>query len=432
MNGCDIVKKQKIVFITANSVCERRVIDTSKLIDYFLQNECRIVKEPDSADYIVLVTCAFLEIREKEGLDLIEKLSKCKGELIVVGCLPEISKTKLKRVFRGKTISTKNLHRIDRLFPDFKIRYAKISDIPDMTVSSVSNLITKTKQRNYFDNYKKTNGKSSPLKIIKNFYPNKLIKIKDTIKNRLRKLKGERNDVYVWQISSGCLGNCSFCAIPKATGKLRSKPLNVCEAEYKHLLGRGYRRFMIVAEEVGTYGLDINSSFSELVDSLSAIDYKFNVEWELQHLDPPRIVQYRSCLIKEIQKGKIAKIYCTLQSGSERILSLMNRPCDIKKLIATTNLFKKANPSLVLQIGIMIGFPGETTGEFQESLNIVEQMKADTVALFPYSDREGTLVSRMKNKITDDEKKMRINMAIRFLTSKNMNWFLDKDYVYQA
>ena len=108
--------------------CNRRLLDTKKLIGYFEENGCIVTNDAFVADYLVLVTCAFNKERTEECLDLVEKLGRYPGELIVVGCLPVTARTEFGKKFNGKTVVTKDLDEIEKLFPDFRVKFRHLPD----------------------------------------------------------------------------------------------------------------------------------------------------------------------------------------------------------------------------------------------------------------------------------------------------------------
>lgn len=118
---------RKKIFITTNG-CPRRNLDSMRLSKYFKANHCTIVMSPEEANYILFVTCSFKQSKENESFKYIEKYLKYKGELIVLGCLPDIAPNKFKRKYKGKYLSTRTLEDIDKLFSSFKIKFKEIPD----------------------------------------------------------------------------------------------------------------------------------------------------------------------------------------------------------------------------------------------------------------------------------------------------------------
>lgn len=117
----------KKVFILTEG-CELRLLDAKRISRYLSQNKYQIVYKPENADIIIYVTCAFLNRATEIFLKEIEELQKYDAELIVAGCIPGIDKEGLNKIFSGKTITTKDLDNIDKLFPDIQTKFCDIDD----------------------------------------------------------------------------------------------------------------------------------------------------------------------------------------------------------------------------------------------------------------------------------------------------------------
>jgi len=393
-----MLKKQ--VFVTTNG-CPRRALDAQRIIKYFRLNDYSITKNPKKADYIIFVTCSFFKDKEEECFRYINEFKKYKGELIIAGCLPLISPVKLKQNFKGKSIPTKDLQDIDQFFKKFKTKFLDISD---------SNFPTDIITPSSF--YAKFEGMKQKSKRFFKLLGNPLLFFRRVL--FLFKKMSVKKTAHL-RISNGCIGNCAYCGIRNAIGKLQSKPLNKCLEEYKQLLEKGYRNFIILADNVGAYGLDINSSFSELLKNLSDIDKNLKVRWTIQELHPMWLLKYQSEISNFVKEKKIESILCPIQSGSERVLKLMNRPCDTKKLLKCFLKLKKLNSNLILDTHILVGFPSETHNDFLMTLNMAKKIGFDNVCIYPYYDSYKTLSYFMDNKLEEKTIKERIKIAREFL-----------------
>ncbi|VVB82107.1 Ribosomal protein S12 methylthiotransferase RimO [uncultured archaeon] len=350
----------KTVFLTKNPGCSRRALDLARLSAYFSANEFEVVDNPKKADYIIFVTCSFMKSKVDECIKKIKNFRKYNGEVIVLGCLPEIALSSLKKVHEGKYLSTKDIEEIDKYFPDFKI---KLKDIPDSNyISSAS--------------------------------------------------------VPSLKICSGCNDKCSYCAINRAIGELKSKSLKQCKEEYLRLLGNNLY-IDITADNVGSYGLDIGSSFGKLLLELDKISPN-EIKWQIKELHPFWIIKYKKELLSLIKKGRIVCLQSAIQSGSERILSLMNRYNNLKEIEKTLLEFRLANPSLNLLTQVIVGFPTESEEEFNMTLNSIKQLGFQSVQIFPYYDAENTIASGIKEKVTKRIIKKRMKTAKKFAIKNNI------------
>jgi tRNA A37 methylthiotransferase MiaB len=399
----------KGVLIFTNG-CTRRKLDVERLKKYFRLNGYKITEKIKDTDLIIFVSCAFIKQREEESLKIIERLKNYKKELIVAGCLPEVARDRLDKIFNGKIISTRNLEDIDILFENFHWKFSKIPDA-NFVSSSLIELwfILKTKP------------------LLKLLCMNYLNLIKNTIFDAIRsKLFFKKlSSIYFLRVNQGCLGNCSYCSIKKAIGVLKSKPLKICLEEYKQMVKKGYKNFVILGDDVGAYGLDIKISFPKLLKDLSKIDRNSLVKWSIKEMNPRWIIKYYSELLKFIKSKKISHMLCGIQSGSDRILKLMNRDPvsgEIKKILKE---FKKMNPFLKLSAQIIIGFPSETEDDFLATLNLIKDVRFDEVFIYPYSKQEGVLSAHLENEISEEIKREKVKRMLDFLKKEKIKTYCE-------
>ena len=392
---------EKKIYIDINKACGARLMDASLIKEYFRLNNCTIVNNPANADFLIFVSCAFRERRLEECFKIIDRLSKYKGELIVVGCLPEIAPQRFREKFQGRFLSTRNLSEIDIFFGDFKVKF---SEIPDT-------------------NYLFNNEPPLLSKFLKEFEFSKAFFkrcLSDVEVRLLSFTRGIFFNTAFLRICWGCIENCSYCSFLKPIGRLKSKPAAVCLKEYKGLLDKGYRNFLITGDNPGIYGLDIDSSLPELLKQLSTIDKDFAVTWRMYGLGPRWIAKYESELFEIIKEKKIVSLICPLQSGSERVLGLMKRYFSIEETARILLRFKEANSDLILTTHLIVGFPSETEEDFLASLNIAKRVRFNLVVLYPYYDAENTLSHNIENKIDEKTKMERIRLAIEFLNKEGI------------
>ncbi len=381
----------KNIFIYSET-CRRRLLDAKKICTYFTKNNYRIVKNPEKADIIFILTCGFIDNATKNSLNKIKEFQNYNAELIVAGCVPEIDKEELAEIFDGRTISTKNIDHIDDLFPENKIKYKDIDD-----------------ENTLFKNLDERTLEFLFKKIITNFFLTRYIykKLSERIVNSsfgrhpwvFLSLIAE--SLYNIQISRGCNRNCSYCAIRKGIGPLKSKPVERCLEELKQGLDKNYKNFVITADSVGAYGLDIDTNFIELLDKLTSVkgDYKLII----RHLSPIWIIKYIDRLKEIIKRGKIDIICVPYQSGNNRILKLMNRYSDVDKIKNSLIQLKNVYPKLTYFCVSLIGFPTETEEEFKETLDFIKEANIDAGSVFRFSCKKGTEAETIEPKTPESE-----------------------------
>jgi tRNA A37 methylthiotransferase MiaB len=395
----------KNIFIYSNWTCVRRKLDAGKFARYFTENNHQIIYNPKEADVIILVTCAFTNHRTEQAINLINHFKKYNKEFIIAGCLPDIEPDIIKKIYDVKIISTKEIERIDELFPEHSIKF---DDIDEMNNPWANIDLTRP-----YDSLKKFIGRSN---LIRNFYTN--------VKKIIHKSSIYDTAPFTWyanipkkpffiQPSSGCLGKCSYCATCKAIGKIRSKPIQACIEEFKKGLNQGHKNFILDADDIGCYGLDINSSFIELIDKITNIDGDYQVD--VHYIRPIWIIKYFKQLEQIIPKGKIRRILSSIQSGNPRVLELMYRYSATEKLKDIYLKLKNINNDLILETEAICGFPSETRNEFKDTLNFIREIRFDWGAIFPFSCKSETMAEKIKPQIDKHEITKRMNYARRFL-----------------
>jgi len=176
---------------------------------------------------------------------------------------------------------------------------------------------------------------------------------------------------------------------------------------FKFGLKNNYTNFALTGADIGAYGVDIGTSLSNLLKKLFAIEgeYKLN----LIDLNARWLVKYCDNLVAILKKNakKLSRIMIPIQSGSNRILRLMNRRYNIDDVKKCILALQKNVPSLNIETHILVGFPGETEEDFQMSLNLLKDIQFSKVEIYRYEDRPRTAASKMADKVSDKTKKKR-------------------------
>lgn len=218
--------------------------------------------------------------------------------------------------------------------------------------------------------------------------------------------KFERTRAYV-KIEDGCENRCTYCIIPSARGKVRSRKPDELIAEVTALSRSGCREIVLTGIETASYGKDLgNINLEDILCRVANIDGIGRIR--LGSLDPS--------LIREDFAKKIASLDCiaphfhlSLQSGSSRILALMKRKYNADMAMRSIELLRKYIPDVKFTTDVIVGFPGETEEDFEQTVEFVRKAGFLTVHIFPYSARQGTPAARMKEQIPSDEKSRRLH-----------------------
>jgi tRNA A37 methylthiotransferase MiaB len=379
--------------------CPRRSLEATKLQKYLVTNNLKPANSPKKADYIFVFTCGGFSKAEKESLQTIEKSLKNKNaEIIVTGCLPKINLNKLKP-YNVPVVTPENFEKIDRLI-NAKLPYNQCPDVSN--INGVHDL--------YHGNiikriWRKINYIKSEVGFIK------LLRSHRTFlnnKSSSKKIKYSSKETFILEIAKGCVGNCSYCAIKLAMPKYKSQPEEKIIKKFKEGLKKNYKNFTLIAGDIGCYGFDINTNLPNLLIKIFKIkaDYRLllidlNARWFVKYY------QELLPILKE-NSNKIHKIIMPIQSGSDRILKLMNRQYKISQVKKRLIDLNKKVPDLKLETHIMVGFPGETEQDFQKSLDLVNQVHFFKVAVYQYEDRPNTAAFDLSEKIPKEIIKKRV------------------------
>ena len=216
-------------------------------------------------------------------------------------------------------------------------------------------------------------------------------------------------------IGYGCNNFCTYCIVPYVRGRERYVPMAEIVEQAKEFVKKGYKEIMLLAQNVNSYGrgLSENETFANLLQNLCDIEGDFLIRFVSPH---PR--DFTDDVIDVIAKNpKIARsIHIPLQSGSSRVLKLMNRGYTKEKYLDLIEKIKTRIPDIAITTDIIVGFPQETEEDFQDTLDVVRKSKYDTAFMFMYSIRQGTKDAVMEGQIDDEVKHDRLQRLIALQT----------------
>lgn len=211
-------------------------------------------------------------------------------------------------------------------------------------------------------------------------------------------------DFKAWlPIMYGCNNFCSYCIVPYVRGRERSRHPDEILKEAKELISKGYKDITLLGQNVNSYGAgcDFGVNFSELLRRINAIEGDFRIRFMTSHP--------KDCTIELLDTMKECKkvsrhLHLPFQSGSDRILSLMNRKYDREKYLSLIKAAKERMPDISLTSDIIVGFPGETYEDFKETLSLVKEVEFSSLFTFIFSPRNGTPAAKMEDNISREEK----------------------------
>ncbi len=217
------------------------------------------------------------------------------------------------------------------------------------------------------------------------------------------------NSLKGWvSIMYGCNNFCTYCIVPYVRGRERSRLPEDILAECKELIASGCKEITLLGQNVNSYGKDLEQSidFSDLLAKIAQLDGEFLIRFMTSH---PRDAG-KKLFDTMAAYPKIAKqLHLPFQSGSSRVLKAMNRHYDREKYLELIDYAKSVMPDLVLTSDVIVGFPGETDAEFEETLTLIQQVRYDALFTFIFSPRAGTPAAEMEDPTPKEEKNARFD-----------------------
>lgn len=224
------------------------------------------------------------------------------------------------------------------------------------------------------------------------------------------------------KIQDGCNAFCSYCIIPYVRGRVRSKdPENVIK-EVTTLVEKGYKEIVLTGIHTGRYGTDINTTLEELLNKLVNIPNIYRIR--LSSIEINEITPGIKELLKE-NKVMAKHLHIPLQSGSNKILKLMNRRYNKEEFLSMVDNLRDI-PDISLTTDLIVGFPNEDEEEFNETINTLKKIGFTKIHTFPYSKRKGTPAATMDNQVSPEEKKRRVHRILDLSNKYEHNFYESK------
>ena len=213
-------------------------------------------------------------------------------------------------------------------------------------------------------------------------------------------------------IMFGCNNFCSYCIVPYVRGRERSREAKDIVREIEALVKDGVVEVMLLGQNVNSYGKNLEQpmTFAELLKEIEQIDGLERIRFMTSH---PKDLSDDLIEVMANSKKICPHLHLPLQSGSSRILKAMNRRYDKEKYLALAKKIRERMPDIALTTDIIVGFPGETEEDFQETLDVVRQVRYDSVFSFMYSKRTGTPAAVMEDQIPEDVVKDRFDRLLK-------------------
>ena len=210
-------------------------------------------------------------------------------------------------------------------------------------------------------------------------------------------------------IMQGCNNFCSYCIVPYVRGRERSRKPDDIIREVKSLACAGYSEVMLLGQNVNSYGLGTDTTFPELLERVATETGMQRIRFMTSH---PKDISPELIAVMAKYDNICKQLHLPVQSGADRVLEKMNRRYTIARYKELIRLVREAMPECSLSTDIIVGFPGETDEEFEETMALMEEIRYDAAYMFVYSKRKGTVAAEMEDQISDEVKKARITRLV--------------------
>ena len=224
------------------------------------------------------------------------------------------------------------------------------------------------------------------------------------------------------KIQDGCNAFCSYCIIPYVRGRVRSKDPEDVIKEVTTLVEKGYKEIVLTGIHTGRYGTDINTTLEELLNKLVNIPNIYRIR--LSSIEINEITPGIKELLKE-NKVMAKHLHIPLQSGSNKILKLMNRRYNKEEFLSMVDNLRDI-PDISLTTDLIVGFPNEGEEEFNETIDTLKKIGFTKIHTFPYSKRKGTSAAIMDNQVSPEEKKKRVHRILDLSNKYEHNFYESK------
>ena len=337
-------------------------------------------QETEDADVVIYNTCT---VRENANLKVYGRLGKLHSlkksnpdmKIVLFGCMMQekqvVDKIQKDYPFVNLVFGTHNIFKFAELFYEMENRDSQLIDIWEGTDKIVEELPT---ERNY-------------------------------------SFKSGVNIMF------GCNNFCSYCIVPYVRGRERSREPEAIVKEIEALVADGVTEVMLLGQNVNSYGKTLKDpvTFAQLLEKVEQIEGLKRIRFMTSHPKDlsDELIEYMS------KSRKVCHhLHLPMQSGSSRILKIMNRHYDKEKYLGLVEKIRTAVPDISLTTDIIVGFPGETEEDFQETLDVVEKSDFDTAFTFIYSKRSGTPAAKMEDQVPEDVVKDRFDRLLKLVQEK--------------
>ena len=369
-------------FLIKTLGCKVNSYESEFIRNLLLENNYKEVLE--NADICIINTCTVTNTADNKSKQVINNIRKNNPNAIVIacGCFCQFRKDNISNLINADIIiGNKNKSKIIDYIKEYEKDKKQIIDFYDMSNQEFEDMEIKKYETHH----------------------RAFIKIED-----------------------GCNNFCSYCIIPYVRGRVRSKDFNKCIMEVNDLVLSGHKEIVLSGIHTGMYKSD-NKRLSDLINEISKIELLKRIR-----LSSVEIVELDDGMMEIIKNNNkfVSHLHIPLQAGCDKTLKAMNRRYDLEYFTNKVNTIRSYRKDISLTTDVIVGFPGETEDDFNETYEYCKNIKFAKIHVFPYSDRNGTVASRITNKVPRNIIKERARKLIELsnkLESDYYNSFVGKN-----
>lgn len=351
--------------------CKVNQYETNAMEQQFIQNNYKIVDNTEKADIYVINTCTVTNMADRKSRQMLRRVKEINQSAVIVvcGCYAQVAKTELEQIPEVDIILGINeKNKIVQIVEEYLASKNNIIEVADVS-----------KQKEFLD----------------------FGDVTYTEKNRA-----------VIKVQDGCNMFCSYCLIPYARGRIRSRKIENVVSEIEKIANQGIKEVVITGIHVASYGKDFENENIRLINLLEEINKIEGIERiRLSSLEPTIVDEEFAQRLSKLEKI-CDHFHLSLQSGCDATLKRMNRKYTTARYKEATDILRKYYPNANFTTDVIVGFPGETDEEFNQTYQFLKEIGFYKMHIFKYSPRKGTVAEKLPNQVDGNIKEERSKKLI--------------------
>ena len=355
--------------------CTANKSDASLIKGLLIEDNNEIVKNIDDSNIIIILTCTVIGTTEQRMISRLKKFKEYGKKIIVTGCMASVQTDLIKKIYPEVLF-------LPPQFTPHIVDFIKSKKIPEIP-------------RNKTNLSKSYDGITAPI-----------------------------------SISEGCMFSCSYCITSLARGKLRSFPIDEIIKDARFAVRNGIKEIQLTAQDTSSYGFDSKKDLGELLRKIVEIEGEYRIRVGM--MNPYTALKNLDSILLGFNNLKIYKfLHLPVQSGNNEILEKMERKYSVKEFKEIVNIFRKKFPDITISTDVIVGFPDETDEQFNNTIELLKNVKPDITNITRFSARPytkaKTMKGRLKTEIVKDRSK-KLTVLCSDISKQNNLKYVGKTY----